>query len=231
MKEMNDFLINLFTGNDELRPSLSFPNVIDGVVYATDGVVLIAIPEAELSLKYKTHVKGPNGKKMFDDFEAGKRGSIDVKTSDIAKELARARRIIDCIPKPCKECEGAGDVIWGYTDKSYKDYYKDDDCPVCKGKGNKKFPHPFARVSLSMIDDEKTYRTVPISIGELCFHPFQLYRLFMVALARKCEAFTIYFSKEKYGKAVARFGNIKVLIMLMTKSKYYNTPDEEWEEV
>ena len=48
---MNDFLLNLFTGTDEIRPAMMFPNLENGIVYATDTYALVAIPENELALK------------------------------------------------------------------------------------------------------------------------------------------------------------------------------------
>ena len=65
---MNDFLLNLFTGTDENRPAMMFPNLVNGIVYATDTHALVAIPENELALKYGTNEKYPNAQKILDDF-------------------------------------------------------------------------------------------------------------------------------------------------------------------
>jgi hypothetical protein len=68
-----------------------------------------------------------------------------------------------------------------------------------------------------MIEDEETGNLSGISIGELYFHPFQLYRLFMVALIKGRESIEIFFDNEKYGQTITYFGNIKVLVMAMIK--------------
>lgn len=69
MKVINDFLLGLFTSNDESRPALMFPNLKDGLVCASDGHVLISIPEEELTLKYNSIEKYPNGNKLISDME------------------------------------------------------------------------------------------------------------------------------------------------------------------
>ena len=217
MKELNDFLLNLFTGNDKLRPAMSFPNLKDGIVYASDGHVLIAIPETELSLKYKTNEKYPKAEKLLEDFEKRNLTSINVRVSDIAKELAKARVHVDMDSIKCEECNGSGEVEWEYQSKEGRYYEHDDDCPVCKGKGNFDKVHPFARVSLDMIEDEETGCRAGISIGDLYFHPFQLYRLFMVGMVKGYESIEIFYDKEKYGQTVTYFGNIRVLVMILYK--------------
>ena len=217
MKELNDFLLNLFTGNDKLRPVMSFPNLKNGIVYASDAHVLIAVPEAELSLKYKTDDKFPKAEKLLDEFEKGNLTSINVRVSDIAKELVKARLRVDMDSIKCEECNGSGEVEWEYTTKNYGKHEMTDDCPVCKGDGAFDKTPPFARVQLQMIEDEETGNLSGISIGELYFHPFQLYRLFMVALIKGRESIEIFFDKEKYGQTITYFDNIKVLVMAMLK--------------
>lgn len=217
MKEINDFLLNLFTGNDKLRPIMMFPNLKNGIVYASDAHVLITIPETELSLKYKTNDKYPDAQKLIDDFESGSITSIKVHVADIAKELVKARILIDKDRVMCKDCDGAGEVEWEYSSKNFDRHEKIDDCPVCKGEGLFEKAHPFSRVSFSMIEDDETGNLTGISIGDLYFHPFQMYRLFMVALTKGFEVIDIFFDKEKYGQTITYFGNIKVLVMAMLK--------------
>lgn len=53
MKAINDFLLGLFTGNDESRPALMFPNLKDDLVYASDGHVLIYNIRDSKAAEYK----------------------------------------------------------------------------------------------------------------------------------------------------------------------------------
>jgi|GEM_PF-2278566 len=219
MKELNDFLLNMFTGNDsdELRPAMMFPNLKDGIVYATDARVLIAIPETELSLNYKTNDKYPNAKKLLDNLKNSALTSIRVRVSDLAKELTKARMSVDSASIDCKECDGTGDVEWEYKSKDRMAHNMTADCPVCDGDGSSDIEHPFARIELSMIEDKETGVSVGIAIGDLYFHPFQLYRLFMVALIKGYESIEIFYNKESYGQTITYFDNIKVLVMAMAR--------------
>jgi hypothetical protein len=217
MKELNDFLLNLFT-SDKPNPVIAFPNLKNGVVYASDGrYVLIAVPETELSLKYNTNDKFPKAEELLDNFEKRSLTGINVRVSDLAKELVKARIHVDTDYIKCEECNGSGEVTWEYMTKERDRHEMTNDCPACEGKGEKK--SPFARVQLQMIEDEGTGKLNGISIGELYFHPFQLYRLFMVALIKGYESIEIFFDKEKSFATITYFGNIKVLVMTMLNPK------------
>lgn len=218
MKEINDFLLNLFTANDDIRPAMMFPNLKDGIVYATDAHVLITIPEEELSLKYETNEKYPNAEKTILDTERENsilRKSIKVKVPDMLKELTKARICSDKLQIKCNECEGSGEVEFSYLSKMNKYYYDDFECPVCEGKGSKDTKPAFARIKLDLIQDELTIFQMHIDIDELRFHPFQLYRLMMVAILKGYEEIEIFYKVN--GWTLAYFDNIKVLIMQVFK--------------
>jgi hypothetical protein len=216
MKEMNDFLLNMFTGADELRPAMTVPNLKNGVVYANDAHVLIAIPEDELSISYPTNEKYPDTESLLKNRIEKCTVKTVARMSDIAKELVRARIEVDKNFLFCEECKGDGVVEWEYESKSGREYTKDEECPVCNGERRKEISHPFARIRLSIIEDS-TGNSYGIHIGELYFHPFHLYRLFMVALMHRVEVIEIFSDPDSYGSSIAYFGNIKVLIMLMMK--------------
>ena len=112
MKAINDFLLNLFTGNDEIRPVMMFPNLKDGEVCATDGHALICIPEDEVTLKYRTSKDYPNAIKLISEFEKEPLSCIKVNVEALAKELSKCRLEADKWFLKCKECNGSGDVEW-----------------------------------------------------------------------------------------------------------------------
>ena len=132
---MNDFLLNLFTGTDKIRPAMMFPNLENGIVYATDTYALVAIPENELVLKYGTNEKYPNAHKILDDFQKKELKSIRVNVIDLAKELTKARIEVDKDSIKCKECKGRGTVEFEYRDQQNETHYIDGDCPICDGEG------------------------------------------------------------------------------------------------
>lgn len=216
MKELNDFLLNLYTGSDENRPLMCFPNTENGNVYATDAHALIVIPESELCLKYGTNEKYPNAQMLINETEAKELTSISVKVSDLAKELTKARIEVDKDSIKCKECKGSGTVEFEYEDKTGEMHSISGYCPVCDGEGANEKVSKFARIKLSIIEKEDGNYTA-IQIGDLYFHPFQLYRLFMVALLNHKEFISINYDAEKYGSCISYIGKIKVLTMLHTR--------------
>lgn len=219
MKAINDFLLGLFTGSDESRPALMFPNLKDDLVYASDGHVLISIPEDELTLKYNSVEKYPNGYKLVSDMEKETLRSIKVDIETLAKELVRCRFEADKVILKCKECNGSGNVEWEYEDRERDTHYKTEDCPLCDGTGKDEQNHPFPKMIISSFDKEENI--IQISVGDLLFHPYQLYRLFMVAVSKGYEEIEIFYNPYKYGKTLTYFGNVKVLVMAMLKSNDY----------
>lgn len=212
---MNDFLLNLFTGKDETKPFFLFPNLSNGIVYATDLHSLISIPENELDLDYGTNEKYPNTQKTIDDFEKNELKSIKVNVFDLAKELTKARIEVDKDSIKCEDCNGEGTVNFKYQDKKGKKHYIGNDCPVCDGEGIVEKESKFARINLFIEDyDKKPY----IKINDLNFHPFQLFRLFMVASLKRFDEFEIFYNPNSYGCVMSYFGNIKVMIMLMMRN-------------
>lgn len=216
MKAINDFLLGLFTGNDESRPALMFPNLKDGLVCASDGHVLISIPEEELTLKYNSVEKHPNGNKLISDMEKETLRSIKVDIEALGKELARCRFEADKLILKCKECDGRGYVEWEYEDRERSTHYRSDDCPLCDGTGEDEQNHPFPKIIASSLDKDEN--VIQITIGDLLLHPYQLYRLFIVAVSKGYQEIEIFYSPYKYGKTLTYFGNVKVLIMAMLKS-------------
>jgi len=217
MNELNDFLLNMFTCADKLRPALAVPNLKDGIVYASDGHVLIAIPEDELSLQYPTNEKYPKAENLLNKNVACCTKKTKVCISDIAKELVKARIEVDIDFINCKDCDGEGVVEWEYRSKSGCNHTREEECPVCQGEGGSDKEHPFARVNLSMVDENDGFRC-GIHVGDLYFHPFHLYRLFMVALIHRVDVVEILSNPDEYGAAIVNIGKIKVLTMMMLKS-------------
>lgn len=212
---MNDFLLNLFTGTDEFRPAMMFPNAKDGMVYATDIHGLIVIPEDQLSLSYKSNEAFPNTKSVIDGFCSKELKSVKVNVHDLSLELTKARIWADRDSIKCNECKGSGSVESTYHDKKGATHNVDIDCPVCDGDGFVEKDQKFARIKLEMIEKEDG-TLVGIFIDHLYFHPFQLYRLFMVASLKRVDEFEIFYDPKQYGQTISHFGNIKVLVMLMT---------------
>lgn len=216
---MNDFLLNLYTSADDNRPAMMFPNNTNGIVYASDAHGLISIPDDELCLKYGTNEKYPNAQRVIDDLTKNELLSIRVNVDLLVKELTKARIEVDKDSIKCKECNGSGSVEFEYEDKDLETHYLDGDCPICEGKGHKENDSKFARINLNMIEKEDGNQ-IGIYINDLYFHPFQLYRLFMVASLKRVDEFEIFYNPENYGAVISYFGNISVLTMMMMRPSF-----------
>lgn len=216
MKAINDFLLGLFTGHNELRPALMSTNLKDGSVCASDEHVLISIPEDELALKYNPSEKYPDWAKIISDMEKETLRGIKVDIETLAKELAKCRFEADKLVIRCKECNGRRTVEWEYEDRECNTHYLTEECPLCEGKGKDEQEHPLPKMIASSRDKDENI--IQIAVGDLLFHPYQLYRLFMVAVSKGYKEIEIFYNPYKYGQTLTYFGNVKVLVMAMLKS-------------
>lgn len=215
MNYINDFLLNLFTMEpNKFRPALSFPCERNGIVYATDAYVIIAIPENSLCGKYGSDERFPNAEKYFERY-IPELEHIPVKVSDLSRELIKARIQVDRKELECKDCCGDGSVEWEYESNKGQYYTKTEECPVCNGEGCREIKHPFARIRLSMIEDSRVDYLLGIEVGDLYFHPFQLYRLFMVAFAKHKEEIDLYYDEQGY--VFCNIDDIRIVVMQYKK--------------
>ena len=209
MNAINDFLLNLFTGNDFVRKNLMFPNLYNSVVYATDGYAIIAIPQEELTLSYQTNEKYPNAEKLLLDIEnREKKQSVKIKVSDLAKELAKARLEADKFMIKCAECDGTGEVEWEYYAKDRETHFEDFECPICDGTGKIEMTNPFPRIEISNANDNIDIR---MQIGDLEYYPFIMYKLFMVAILKGKEEIEMFYS-ETEESCFIKIDEIKIII-------------------
>lgn len=216
MNAINDLLLNLFTGSDKNKPALMFPNMINGIVYASDANVLIAIPEEELALKYTNSDKYPNAKKLLSELNNQALLSTKVNVEELLKQLTQCRLKVDKIFVECDECNGDGEVEWEYEDNNGKTHYLTQDCPVCNGEGEIDKKHPFAKIKISSQD--KDGNNIYIQIGELSFRPFDIYRLAMVAVTKGYKEIELLHTRDGYGQTLTIFGNIKIMLMSLPKN-------------
>ncbi len=186
------------------------------MVYAADKKSLIAIPENHLLLKYKTHETYPNAEKLIDKAWREKNNKNVIKISDLAKELAKARFVVDDYMMTCKDCYGMGVVEWTYMDKKHKVHTNQDTCPVCEGDGLLQRGYPFAKLRLLVKIDEETGIEAGIHIGDLCLYPNALYKLFMVANIKGCDTIELYSSIHSY--LITKIKDATVLLMQKPRS-------------
>lgn len=124
-------LLSLFSAEDnELRPWMNEPFLVDGCVCATDSHIYIRIKADALNGEYSQRGRGlvnwPDGN-----------CSYIVTAKAIDNVLCRLPRVPEFKTTgeniPCSECNGAGEVEWEY-DSLYDDpYFEYFPCPICHG--------------------------------------------------------------------------------------------------
>jgi hypothetical protein len=122
-------VLEMYTDEDHLRPVFKTPFAQNGYVYATDGKILIRVPESAVGEAYP-HAEKPNASAVFID--TGKEASVTIR--QLKKMLAKVKPIeeVHTVGKDveCEECRGFWEVTW-----SYERWEKDFECPVCNGSG------------------------------------------------------------------------------------------------
>lgn len=137
-----DFILNFFTGDDELRPIFKIPNPENGFIYATDTHVLIRIPIGITGNDYENNPKYPNIENLYVLDEKSK---TETKTFNTKAVLTS---IFDCQLKVaqgfenCKKCKGSGFKYCTCCEH-------ENDCKKCEGSGAVEKDAPFAMLYLS----------------------------------------------------------------------------------
>jgi hypothetical protein len=179
-KKINDFILNLFTTDNDYRPRFKFPNKQDGIVYATDGHALIAIDENELSKKYESDENFANCKKVFDEKMSEK--LIDSRkfcVESIIDLLLDCRLTVDRFMIRCPECDGDGFVLYTYENKKGVEHEKDCECPECEGVGKIRGKNLFPKI---LIDTKDNNNDISIKLNEnTLIVPIYVYKIFLAA--------------------------------------------------
>lgn len=138
------------------KPRIHAPWSRDGYTYATNGHVVIRVPEVD---GISQSQEAPSLKPVLKYFD------ID---PDIWYPLKKVK-----MPKPdvcgscngrgrdvaCPECEGIGIVSWDGTYHTYK-----DTCKLCEGRGA-------VEICPECYGEEKTPSQIPVKIGGVWFYP------------------------------------------------------------
>jgi hypothetical protein len=122
----------MFLGNDEMRPILNNPFILNGYTYATDSNVLIRTKNENIDFKFENKAEGktPNAETLFKEKTLNKVmdfSGLDFESLKTADELIDSGEDI-----ACEECEGEGEVEWKFEQHTNK-----FECPICDGSGFK----------------------------------------------------------------------------------------------
>ena len=132
--------LQMFCDDDSYREIYRQPVINDkdnGRVMASDGYIMALVDPKLLRCKYK-HMEQrlPNYDFERSDFAV----CVDFANFDKAYNqfaLIPEKVSKDGRPKECPECGGSGTVEYEYIDSDGNAHYKDCDCPICDGTGER----------------------------------------------------------------------------------------------
>jgi hypothetical protein len=192
---MLDYLLNLFTGDDDLRPQFQTPFRIGEYVYATDAHTLIKIPAHLLKREYPINDKAPkNLDNMFIGYTEIKTFQFDVRIDHLAALLAEIKYVYK--RNACPKCNGTSEITCEHCGHA-------SPCKECNGTGHSNDINFLVR-------KEKEYAALRYN-GNL-YRPFVLERLLislMALQARKNEI--VQYHKNNYSLFV--IGDVEIVLV------------------
>lgn len=190
-----DFILSLFTNNDELRPALSVPGIIEDKAYSTDAHACIRFSKdlSNMQIAYLKNEKFPNAKAIFEDLEFENETSLTV--NDILLGFYDCKLQIGTVFENCDSCDG-------YGTKDCQCCGNEAECDNCNGSGGNDKIEPFSGLTLS---GENI-----MLLGKLV-RPHLLYKVAHTALLLGTK--TINLKTTKKNQLIFTFSDVEVLVM------------------
>ena len=218
---MNKYLeiLQMFVGQDDLRPAMTVPNIGNEYASATDAHALVFFDKN--LLPEKTVFKTDFGEKLkYPDIQRF------VELEEICNNRLDLQKVNDVISKcpliedydeeekedTCNECDGSGEVTYTYEDSKYKDHELDGECPICEGFG--KCTQTIEKPNGKMVKNNEYYLQCEISYLPV----FMIEKLLKV---QQIIGGDISIVNQTYPNKEILFkvGNIKVLIMPLMRDE------------
>lgn len=194
-----DELIATFCVDDqEWRPSLCQPNTIGDKTYASNGSIMIIVPNSLLSKTFEPHEKAPNFQKVIDQVQTVP--PMVFKDTDLFKAMDHHPKEygdIDCI-----ECDGEGSCS-----------HCGAECKECRGRG---------------ITEDKTAPKVYTTLGTIeikgqLFTPYVLQLLQKAVIEIECDTFTLVGQSSVC--SLFRVGPVEILVARVEPNEYKDLPN------
>ena len=171
MRKFNvyDLIVNLFTGDDGMRPAMMQVNKSGDYLVATDAISLIRMDVSLVANKdnYQDNEKYPNWQTVWDDARERTLITTIVKVDDLIECFQGAKNYM--LKEDCEACDGAG-----YEE--CKCCGSEKDCKVCDGSGEDNVEVTFSDVIWRNSDKEDR-----MQVGNSFFHFNYVYKLITVA--------------------------------------------------
>lgn len=198
-------IFRMYCGTDEMRPVMLNPFEIEGVVYATDAHQMIFTEKANLDFGVVNPdgVKLPAANNIIPPIVC--RELLDLSKIDFeALKTDPEYRVIK-EEETCSECSGLGDVEWEYSD-GLNTYYKDFECPVCKGSG-------ISEPEYKELTGNKCFGEKYITINALPFNVSFINNLKLVSDFVNEKVYLLSSPTEMRKGYLFEIGKLKVLVM------------------
>lgn len=197
-----DYILQNFTGNDELRPSMHNPDTQNGYVYAADGCIVLKVPTKLCEKKYKTE-NPPNYESVFPKKIMSSAYQRTISTIEllevVTKMKIKAKRSTilceECEAKGYKECECCG---------------HENECRECKGTGEVDDPNGFMIKEVRTENDDESMRRY-VSIAGCKISPIYVEKILFTMLACNVKTANFWNSNDKM---LIKIGELIVLVML-----------------
>lgn len=190
-----DNILSLFCGVDDLWPALRQPNRAGDKTYASDGRVLLIIPNGLLGGEYTCHDRVPNFSQVIGQLKPHEVFEMDILR--LREALAKIKKVPDT--EPCEACDGEGQCP-----------HCGRECKTCDGKGemdSDTLPYVFPR-NLAAIKVDEGY----------CFAPY--YLDLVERLMTTLHANTAYCESRSTAMMLFRIGEVEVLLCKLSYSAH-----------
>jgi hypothetical protein len=212
-------ILQMFVGQDDLRPAMTVPNIGNEYASATDAHALVFFDKN--LLPENTVFETDFGEKLkYPDIQRF------IELEDICNNRLDLQKVNDVISKcpliedfdeeekedTCNECDGSGEVTYTYEDSKYKDHELDGECPICDGYG--KCTQTIEKPNGRMVKNNEYYLQCGISYLSI----FMIEKLLKV---QQIIGGDISIVNQTYPNKEILFkvGNVKVLIMPLMRDE------------
>lgn len=192
IENVNDQVLKLFIGDDEMRDWMSRPFTIENKVMATNAYNLVMIDKKYVSKFPDIEISAT---KVLSIIPGKRNQNITISTKELMELIEEKVEQVEAFEE-CAECEGYGEVDW-----EFNGFTKPDDCPECEGSGD-------SDVSIGdVFNPDCTF-----IIGKYEFRMKQMLLLIKVSNLIGKDIVLVYQEEEK-DKSIFRIGDFEILVM------------------
>lgn len=196
-----DYVLSLFTSQDEMRPAFATPFPQETFYCATDSHSLIVVQNNLPGLKYEGHEKAPNALGLYKNHTSDTEFSL-TKEEFMEGFFSAEFRFMHSMKK-CHKCDGKG----------YKECHccgNESDCEECDGSGEDFEQIPFGKPFL---------HGELVRFAETTFYPNSLNKILIASNILGVDKIIVKYEKDqKYKSRVFYLGDVRILLMPSIKN-------------